>query len=120
VDDDLSICETLREGLEGFGFEVLTAHNGADALEILKRSPCPSVILLDMMMPVMNGEGFLRARRNEPSISGIPVIVLTAFPNVKAEGANALLRKPLRLKELVDAVSKFCRPNREPGTQSGL
>lgn len=114
VDDDPSICEVLQLTLETVGLQVITAHNGADALEMIKRFPHPCAILLDMMMPVMDGETFLRIRRGDSSLSAIPVIVVTAFSKVNAEGADALLRKPVQLDELLQEISKFCHGKREP------
>jgi CheY-like chemotaxis protein len=108
VDDDESICEALKSSLEIFGYDVVTAHNGAEALETLKHSTRPSVIILDMMMPVMDGEAFLRARRDEPLFQAIPVVVMTAFPHVKAEGANTLLKKPVALETLLRVLSEIC------------
>lgn len=113
VDDDLSICEVLQLTLETLGFEVMTAHNGADALALIKSSPRPCAILLDMMMPVMDGETFLRIRREDSSISGIPVIVITAFSNVKLEGADAILRKPVQLDDLLREIARVCKKNQE-------
>lgn len=108
VDDDLAICEMLQFTLESLGFQVITAHNGMEALKLLKDSLCPCAIVLDMMMPVMDGGAFLQVRREDAALSRIPVIVVTAFPNVKVESANALLKKPVRLDDLCRELAKYC------------
>jgi CheY-like chemotaxis protein len=111
VDDDLAICDILQFSLESLGFHVITAHNGMEALTIInnsKNSPSPCAVVLDMMMPIMDGGAFLQARREDVALSRIPVIVVTAFPNVKAEGANALLKKPVRLEDLCRELAKYC------------
>jgi CheY-like chemotaxis protein len=79
VDDDLDIREVLAETLEVRGFDVATAANGLDALRVLRsKSAQPSVILLDLMMPIMDGYGFLEERRLDPAIASIPLAIVTA------------------------------------------
>src|SRR5262249_28727536 len=76
VDDDDDIREAIAEGLTDNGFDVLTAANGLDAMRVL-RNTHPSVILLDLMMPVMDGYEFLEERRVDPALAAIPVAVIT-------------------------------------------
>jgi CheY-like chemotaxis protein len=76
VEDDEAIRETLRELLEFEGFEVATAANGREAVSQLQRTERPCLILLDLMMPVMNGWEFLRKRREDLTIATIPVVVV--------------------------------------------
>ena len=82
VDDDLAIREALTEALVEEGFPVYAAQNGLEALDWLQDNrgrPC--VVLLDLMMPVMDGRTFLGIRRSDPALSRIPVIVVSADAN---------------------------------------
>lgn len=111
VEDDDDIRETLIEVLEDNGFEPSSAANGAEALELLRdRIDKPHVILLDMMMPVLDGWGFRNAQLADPSLRGIPVIVLTAHASIEetaaALGATGFLRKPVRLDPLIEAIRR--------------
>jgi CheY-like chemotaxis protein len=109
VDDDVSIRAVVREALEGEGYRVLTAANGAQALEEVERSR-PDIVLLDMRMPIMDGWEFSRRVKEKGSQ---PVIVtMTAARNAKswaAEiGADAYVAKPFDLDDLFDVVASCC------------
>ena len=79
VDDDPDIREILAETLVDKGFDVATAANGLEALRILESmSVPPSAILLDLMMPIMDGYGFLERRRRDPALASIPLAIVTA------------------------------------------
>jgi CheY-like chemotaxis protein len=110
VDDDRDIREGLCELLEDEGHRTIGAANGQEALEVLKTEGRPCVILLDIMMPVMDGPTFRAAQLNDPSLSAIPVAVITAGGKDAANGlgAQALLIKPLRLEDVLDVVVRFC------------
>jgi CheY-like chemotaxis protein len=105
VDDDLDIRETLAEVLEEHGFEVITATNGSEALKLVRSMAAPpSVILLDLMMPVMDGYRFLEERRKDPAVASIPVAIITAGHGVDRSrlGKGALIiPKPIDLPQLV-------------------
>ena len=111
VDDDRDIRETLCELLEDRGFAVVTAATGADALRLLRAGEVrPSLILLDLMMPVVDGYGFLAAQRADPLLAGLPVAVITAGHGVDQEriGPGVLvLRKPMHLRELLAIVGQM-------------
>lgn len=77
IDDDPDICTSLSAIFTDDGYRVITAKNGQEGLD-RARADQPDVILLDVMMPVLDGYGFLDAQRADPSISDIPVIVLSA------------------------------------------
>ncbi len=77
IDDDPDICESLETIFTSDGYQVLISRNGLEGLESARKNQ-PDVILLDVMMPVMDGYGFLDAQRADSSISDIPVIVLSA------------------------------------------
>jgi CheY-like chemotaxis protein len=110
VDDDPTILATVCEALDLEGFPVVTANNGAEALDVIARNP-PSLVLLDMRMPVLDGWGFMRALR-ERGLS-LTVVVMTAAADARrwaAEiGANAVLSKPFELNELVATVGQLRR-----------
>jgi CheY-like chemotaxis protein len=109
VDDDTDLRELLAELLGARGFKVDTARHGAEALDILRAGPLPLLILLDYMMPVLDGPGFLAARQTDPALAALPVFILTAMGDA-AIGASAHLatrtfRKPLRIVDLVGAIN---------------
>jgi signal transduction histidine kinase len=96
VDDDASIRDALAEHLEDEGYVVSTAVDGADALRVLRAGAAPSVILLDLMMPVMTGWQFRIEQKNDASLAHIPVIALSAnnSPEARAIDAALFLPKP--------------------------
>lgn len=113
VDDDPDILEALSEILEAEGFEIRRARNGKEALERLEPNP-PQLILLDLMMPVMDGWEFAQKMKQRPSVAGIPIIVLSADRNVgnkAAEiGAVGHLAKPFELNDLLEMVRRALGP----------
>lgn len=105
VDDD----ETVRESLRGFlideGYRAATAADGDDALRYLgSRLAQPELILLDLAMPTVDGRRFLAERRSNPVLSAIPVIIVTAERLNEFPGAARVLRKPLDLDRLSEAM----------------
>lgn len=113
VEDDFAIRETVADVLQGEGFEVTCAANGAEALQRLEDGgPQPGLILLDLMMPVMDGWAFRSAQRQDPRISDIPVVVTSAGAGAE-QAANrlepaAFLPKPFELDQLLDLVGRHC------------
>jgi CheY-like chemotaxis protein len=114
VDDDDDLRETICEAIRDLGYEVaVCARDGADALESLRQLPAmPHVILLDLMMPRMDGWQFRAAQLADDVLRGIPVVVMTASRNLAERpiDAAAFLEKPLRLGTLVDAAERFALP----------
>lgn len=110
IDDDESIRETLQQVLEIEGFDVLAAAEGKTGLEVLKLNKEKiGVVLLDLMMPEMNGWQFLEVQQNDPEISAIPVIVITAFPNESGSiRPSAILKKPLDPESLIERILPLC------------
>jgi CheY-like chemotaxis protein len=111
IDDDTDILEAIAIVLKGAGYETQTESNGADALESMKQgSPC--LILLDLMMPGMNGWQFRAEQMRDEVLASIPTIVMTGFPaaaeDASSLGAAACLKKPIELDELLDTVARFC------------
>ena len=112
VEDDLDFRELERVALTLDGYRVLTAGNGAEALALLKTEH-PCVILLDLMMPVMDGLTFLRERGNVPEAQSVPVICVSAGGrDLSAEalrrGAVNCLPKPTDIDDLCATVGRVC------------
>lgn len=113
VDDDFAIRESLAELLAEEGYLSVAAANGRDALAKLDEDgPWPCLIVLDLMMPVMNGESFRELQLRIPELARIPTIVVTADDRVasrtepmKVEGA---LQKPIDIQRFIDAVRDRC------------
>jgi two-component system, chemotaxis family, chemotaxis protein CheY len=109
VEDDPDACVFVSAVLEAEGFEVSCARNGREALEHLSSSKLPDVILLDLMMPVMDGWAFRAEQKRHPELAHIPVVVLSAVPNVRAQAhsleADAYLQKPIDMDDLLRVVS---------------
>ncbi len=113
IDDDADIRGALVGVLEEQGYHAISASNGLEALEVLRILPTPpSVILLDLMMPVMDGWQFCAEQRQDPLLSKIPVVVVSAHGNVEAEAsqvsASAYLRKPFLIQDLLHTIAKVC------------
>jgi CheY-like chemotaxis protein len=110
IEDDLDIRDAISDVLQEEGYRVATAETGRQALECLREGPLPDVILLDLMMPVMDGWEFRKEQAREPSWASIPVIVLSAVGNTneRAEsiGAAGCLRKPLDIDELLTMLRR--------------
>ncbi len=111
VDDDSDIRETLLEFLEGEGHVVRGAANGQEALDRLRQARA-SVILLDLMMPVMDGFEFRKQQLADPALRDIPVIVVSAGGNCERSarelGAHGCVTKPLDVTKLLDSIRAAC------------
>ncbi len=111
VDDDLDIREALSNALQLEGYEVAVAANGREAWNSLRSAPPPALVLLDLMMPVLNGAEFLQLLRADERLRTLPVILLTAFSSTAAAVAGqsqGYLAKPLDLDELMGLVARHC------------
>src|SRR5215471_15511811 len=104
VEDDYDIREALTQILEEEGYSVRSASNGREALDVAASGSAPSLILLDLMMPVMNGWQFRTEQLNDPRIASVPVLVISADPHLQSKsaslGAVGLLKKPIALDDL--------------------
>jgi CheY-like chemotaxis protein len=110
VEDDPDLREMMAQLLTLEGFQAATVSNGREALDYLGDRDTPEVILLDLMMPVMDGWEFRRRQRQDPDLSRVPVIVLSALDQARAGGLDpaAFLKKPLDFDRLLQLVRSYC------------
>src|SRR5262245_24724606 len=108
VDDEYAILDALRAILEDEGYAVLTAADGKEALELLDKGPVPDALLIDVMMPIMDGREVVEVVRKRPATSTVPVILMSAAPRALARGADlgvaANLQKPFAVDTLLDTL----------------
>ncbi len=113
VEDDEDIRADLTAILRVKGFTVDEAANGRDALAQLRGGARPCLIVLDLMMPVMNGWELRAAMRAEPELAALPVVVVSGKGRITAEETKtlapaAVLVKPFELSELLELVQRYC------------
>jgi two-component system chemotaxis response regulator CheY len=111
VEDDYDVREALVETLRDRGYEVETAGDGEQALKVLRQGLRPGLILLDLMMPRMNGSEFRVVQRTDPELSSLPVVLLSAdgrldekAQSLKVAGA---IRKPIDLDQLFGVIERI-------------
>jgi CheY-like chemotaxis protein len=114
VDDDPASVEALCELLEAAGHDVDRAENGSQALELLRDGEKFCVILLDVMMPVMNGYEFREEQLKDPSLASIPVFLVTADSRARKRAEELqtarFFQKPVSPRDLLSAVGEYCGP----------
>lgn len=113
VDDDRDIREILSDILEDEGYDVAQAMNGAVALTLLHEQPPPCVILLDLMMPVMDGTEFRQRQLADPELSRIPVVLFTADGSAAQQrrelaGVAGVMIKPVGIADLMAVLLRIC------------
>jgi CheY-like chemotaxis protein len=108
VEDDGDLRRTIGEALEAQGYDVVATANGAEALDALRRDEArPCLILLDLMMPVMNGYEFREVQRADPALSDIPVVVISAHARAGLD-VDEVLPKPIGLRRLLTVIERYC------------
>ncbi len=117
VEDDRDVRDCLLTALRTEGYSVDAAVDGVDALHAV-RDRRPDVVVLDLMMPVMDGRSFLAAHRADPATASIPVIVTTAAPQLRVDGVAAFIPKPFDLDVLLGAVDRCVGPARPRPAES--
>jgi CheY-like chemotaxis protein len=110
VDDDADIRTTFSQILRDEGYSTLAARNGADALQLLHERERPCVLLLDLMMPVVDGWEVIGRLNHYEEMAGVPIIVITAFVEHAPTDRriSAVLKKPVEADTLIETVAKFC------------
>jgi len=111
VEDDIELRDMMAELLALEGFVATAVANGREALEYLGRGNRPDIILLDLMMPVMDGWEFRRKQQSDPALATVPVVVLSALDHRRAAEVDAVafLKKPLDFDRLLELVRQYCR-----------
>ena len=112
IDDDEDLLDVVSLALADEGYRVLTAPNGAAALDLISQAP-PTLVLLDVLLPVIDGREFIRAYRELPGPHAAIILVsaIANLPEVAREvGADGYLAKPFELDELLKVVGKYARP----------
>lgn len=109
VEDDDVIRETLKTALELEGYGVAAAANGKEGLDVLSKIAQPCLILLDLMMPIMNGWQFAEALQTDTNLAKIPIVVFSAY-EVKDRPIKVrnILKKPVSIPTLLGTVKEFC------------
>lgn len=111
VEDDKDIRDILKTSLELEGYNITTAENGKVGLEILPSMNTPCMILLDLMMPVMDGWAFVEAISKDLKLAAIPIVVVTAFSKERTNGLEkikSIIKKPIDLDLLLNQVKIYC------------
>ncbi len=109
VDDNDALRENVAEALEGEGYEVAVAGDGEGALEALAREPRPGVVLVDLLMPGMDGRELIRRIRGDPRLAGVRLVLTTGHTNARARAGvavDAVLTKPFGIRELLEAIQR--------------
>jgi CheY-like chemotaxis protein len=119
VEDDKHVRQGVLEGLQESGYSVAGVGDGQQALDYLREAVIlPRLILLDLMMPVMDGLEFRKRQLGTPDYSGIPVVLFTADTSGKQKaasmGVKGFLQKPVRLSTLLEVVERLCGPGDDP------
>jgi CheY-like chemotaxis protein len=112
VDDDADIRDSIGDILELRGYRVTRAANGREALERLRSGPKPCLILLDLMMPVLNGWEFREQQSTDEALKSVPVVIISGDGSADQKaakiGVSEYLRKPLELSNILDVVRRHC------------
>lgn len=114
IEDDQHIREAMQFSLEVEGYHVCSAANGQEGLGIIQKMMNPCLVLLDLVMPVMNGIDFLTSLQKESLLRAIPVVVISAFPEKEKElkakhlETRGFIQKPLDLEVLLGWAKRYC------------
>jgi CheY-like chemotaxis protein len=108
VEDEEDLREMIREALELNGYRVVTAEDGHGALAQLSSIEHLCLVLMDLLMPGMNGWDLLRELRGRPELAHVPVVVHSSVSTRAPQGATRVLQKPLTFGELLSTVREYC------------
>ena len=112
VEDEIDTRDAVTFALQHEGFNVFGAANGQTALDYLRSNPPPCLILLDLMVPVMDGWQFMAVRARDPDLLAIPVVIVSAHMSIQRQTtplkAAGYLTKPIDMERLIATVRKYC------------
>lgn len=112
VEDEIDTRDAVSFALEQQGFRVFGVANGQTALDYLRSSPAPCLILLDLMVPVLDGWQFMAVRARDPELMAIPVVIVSAHMSIQRQTtplkAAGYLTKPIDMDLLFSTVRKYC------------
>jgi CheY-like chemotaxis protein len=108
VEDEEDLREMMREALESKGYSVVTAAEGQAALDRIAQIEQLCLVLLDLVMPGMNGWDFYEHVRQRSDLASIPVVVYSSAPRGAPQGVTRALRKPLAFDQLLAVVQEYC------------
>jgi CheY-like chemotaxis protein len=108
VEDEQDLRDMMRDVLELNGFSVVTAVEGRDALAAMERIDNLGLVLLDLLMPGMNGWDFFEEMRARPQYAAVPVVIHSSAPVNVPPGVARVLRKPVEFERLLDVAREFC------------
>lgn len=108
VDDEEELREMMRDALELNGYTVVTAAHGEEALAKLGSIEHPCLVILDLLMPVMNGWDFLGKMRQDAQLASVPVVVHSSAPDQAPAGVARVIQKPLVFDRLLSIVREYC------------
>jgi CheY-like chemotaxis protein len=121
VDDEFGILEVLESILSDAGYTVISAINGQEALARLKDT-VPDLVILDFMMPLLDGAGVIKAMRADKRLRAVPVLLTSALPEKtireRCNGYNVFLRKPYKTKRMMEEISRLLGGSTPPSTVS--
>jgi CheY-like chemotaxis protein len=110
IDDEVGILEVVESILNDAGYKTVSALNGEEGLSRLEKT-IPDLVMVDFMMPIMDGSGVIKAMRADERFRQIPVILTSALPEQsikqRCEGYNAFLRKPFKTEALMEEISRL-------------
>jgi CheY-like chemotaxis protein len=108
VEDEEDLRDGMRDALEFNGYTVVAAENGQVALDQIARIDHVCLVLLDLLMPSMNGWDFFAKLRSLPAYAAVPVVVHTSSPSRAPHGVTRVLQKPMGFEQLIAVVREFC------------
>ena len=108
VEDEQQLRDMIRDALELNGYSVVTAEDGQDALTKLAGIEHVCLVILDLLMPVMDGRTFLTKMREHAELASVPIVVHTSVPGQIVAGASMVMQKPLVFDRLLSVVREHC------------
>jgi DNA-binding response OmpR family regulator len=108
IEDEQDLREMIRDALEMSGYAVVTAEDGQDALDKISGIDNLCLVILDLLMPVMNGWDFFEKMRQRAEHASVPVVVHTSAPSEAPVGVTRVIQKPMAFDRLVSVVREYC------------